>query len=292
MKKKQLATPCVGVVGLGLIGGSISLGLQAAGWRVHGLAHHYSAAERAQKLGLVTQVSTNPAVLENCNVVVLALPLTALLQPEEHLVKALPAMSVVMDVGSVKAPILQVWHTLHPRFVASHPMAGTAQSGMEASSATLFHGCPWVITPQNDTDQDALKTVQRLASVLGSHCLKVDAVQHDRAVALVSHLPVFVSAALLSTVCDEQDPDIRQLAMLLASSGFADSTRIGGGNPELGTAMASYNRLALLKGLASYRCKLEQLEQIIISSDWFQLHSELTLTQNLRPSFVPDRLQS
>ena len=80
MKKKQLATPCVGVVGLGLIGGSISLGLQAAGWRVHGLAHHYSAAERAQKLGLVTQVSTNPAVLENCNVVVLALPLTALLQ--------------------------------------------------------------------------------------------------------------------------------------------------------------------------------------------------------------------
>ena len=292
MEKKQLATPCVGVVGLGLIGGAISLGLQAGGWRVHGLAHHYSAAERAQKLGLVTQVSTNPAVLENCDVVVLALPLTALLQPEERLVKALPAMSVVMDVGSVKAPVLQVWHTLHPRFVASHPMAGTARSGMEASSATLFHGCPWVITPQKDTDQNALKTVQRLANILGSYCLKADATQHDRAVALVSHLPVFVSAALLSAVCDEQDPNIRQLSMLLASSGFADTTRVGGGNPELGTAMASYNRLALLKGLASYRCKLEQLEQIIISSNWFQLRSELTLTQNLRPSFVPDRLQS
>lgn len=277
---------CVGVVGLGLIGGSIALGLQARGWRVHGLVRNYGTAKRAKQLGLATQISTDPAVLKSCNVIILALPLATLLRPENSLVRALPVMSVVTDVGSVKAPVLQVWHTLHPRFVAGHPMAGKSQSGMEAGDANLFCDRPWVITPQGDTDQRALEIVQQLVGTLGSYCLSIDAIEHDQAVALISHLPVFVSAALLRAVGNYNDPAMRQLSMILASSGFADTTRVGGGNPELGTAMASYNTGALLRGLAAYRRNLEQLEQIVISNNWSQLYRELTLAHDLRPGFI------
>ena len=99
-------------------------------------------------------------------------------------------------------------------------------------------------------------------------------------------LPVLVSAALLRAVGDERDPEIRQLAMVLASSGFADTSRVGGGNPELGVAMASTNRDAVLRGLAAYRWSLEQLEDAVLQQNWSQLALELRRTQILRPDFL------
>jgi len=110
--------------------------------------------------------------------------------------------------------------------------------------------------------------------------------QHGQAVALISHMPVLVSAALLRAVGDERDPEIRQLAMVLASSGFADTSRVGGGNPELGVAMASTNRDAVLRGLAAYRWSLEQLEDAVLQQNWSQLALELRRTQTLRPDFL------
>ena len=112
------------------------------------------------------------------------------------------------------------------------------------------------------------------------------AAQHDQAVALISHMPVLVSAALLRAAGDERDPEIRALAQALASSGFADTSRVGGGNPDLGVAMASSNREAVLKALAAYRWSLEQLEDAVIKTNWDQLHKELTRTQHLRPGFL------
>jgi arogenate dehydrogenase (NADP+) len=97
---------------------------------------------------------------------------------------------------------------------------------------------------------------------------------------------VLVSAALLRAVGEERDPEIRQLAMALASSGFADTSRVGGGNPDLGVAMASSNREAVLRGLAAYRWSLEQLEEAVLRDNWPQLRQELERTQALRPEFL------
>ena len=276
----------VGVVGLGLIGGSIGLDLRALGVSVQGLVHRASTAERALERGLVDAVSCDPACLEGCDLVVLALPLEALLQPQEALLTALPPEAVVTDVGSVKGAVLDVWRDLHPRFVASHPMAGTAESGVESGCSGLFRGRPWVGTPEVDTDAKALDLVRALACSLGAHWISADPLIHDQAVALISHLPVMVSAALLRVLGEERDPRVRDLARQLASSGFADTTRVGGGNPALGTAMASRNTTALLKALAAYRWSLEQLEEAILNGHWAQLEQELEKTRALRPSFL------
>ncbi|MFM7641004.1 MAG: prephenate dehydrogenase/arogenate dehydrogenase family protein, partial [Cyanobium sp.] len=180
----------VGLVGLGLIGGSLGLDLQAAGADVRAWVHRDATAARALERGLAQQVSTNPAVLNSCGLVVLALPLDQLLAPAPELVRALPADAVVTDAGSVKEPVVAVWTPLVKRFVGGHPMAGTARAGVEAGERGLFQGRPWVLTPAAGTDPEALEAVGALAEAVGSRTVRCDAAAHDRAVALISHLPV------------------------------------------------------------------------------------------------------
>lgn len=282
----------IGIVGLGLIGGSLGLDLSVRGHTVHAWVHRQSTAERARERGLASAVSTDPAVLEGCGLVVLALPLDRLLEPPPQLLAALPPEAVITDVGSVKAPVLERWRGLHPRFVASHPMAGTAQAGVEAGVAGLFAGRPWVATPEPATDPAALAAVRALAELVGARWLTCGAAEHDQAVALISHLPVLVSAALLQAADRASAPgstdsvELAALVRTLASSGFADTTRVGGGNPELGTLMARCNRVAVLAALAGYRQRLAALEEAVRQGDWDGLRRELDGCAALRPQFV------
>jgi arogenate dehydrogenase (NADP+) len=279
----------VGVVGLGLIGGSLGLDLRRQGVSVHALVHRSETAERARQRGLADQVATDPAVLAECALVILCLPLDRLLEPLPSLLAALPARATVTDVGSVKGPVLAVWEpSLGGRFVASHPMAGTARAGVEAGEEGLFRGRPWVLTPTPRTDPQSLLAVQTLAEALGAVPVRCGAAEHDRAVALISHLPVLVSAALLCAADRASEGDLAPLVRLLASSGFADTTRVGGGNPELGTLMARHNRAALQAALAAYRNALEALEARVASGDWEGLRRCLEEARDLRPPFLKD----
>jgi arogenate dehydrogenase (NADP+) len=281
----------VGLVGLGLIGGSLGLDLQRHGLEVRALVHRPDTAERARQRGLAQVVDTDTAVLAGCRMVVLALPLDRLLDPPPSLIAALPPQAVVTDVGSVKAPVLQRWRGLHSRFVPSHPMAGSAEAGVEAGRRDLFRGRPWVATPEAGGDGTALAAVRALAGAVGATWLTCEAADHDRAVALISHLPVLVSAALLlaadrGAAAGPPDRDLPRLARALASSGFADTTRVGGGNPELGVLMARCNREALAEALSGYRRCLEGLEQLVTLEDWPALEEELGRCRQLRPEFL------
>jgi arogenate dehydrogenase (NADP+) len=269
----------IGLVGLGLIGGSLALDLRAQGLRVQALVHREATVERARQRGLADQVGTDPAVLADCALVVLALPLDRLLDPSAELLAAIPPGAVVTDVGSVKGPVLDRWGQW-PRFVASHPMAGTAQAGVEAGLTGLFAGRPWVATPSDDTDPEALAVVRGLAEAVDARWIECPAADHDQAVALISHLPVLLGAALIEAAGPVP------LARLLASSGFADTSRVGGGNPELGSLMARYNREALLAALARYRTSLDGLEQQVRAGDWPGLEQCLSQAQALRPEFL------
>ena len=286
MAQKECSTNCIGIVGLGLIGGSLGLDLQAHGFKVHGLVHRSTTAQKARDRGLSQVISTDPQILSDCDLIILALPLDQLLKPSEALIGALPKKAVITDVGSVKAPVLKVWRELHQHFVGSHPMAGNANAGVEAGRKELFKQRPWVSTPESGTDPEALEKVHQLALRLGSQWTTAEAEIHDQAVALISHLPVLISAALLKTLGNERNPSLLTLAKKLASSGFADTTRIGGGNPILGKAMMSNNSAAILRALTSYRWSLEQFEEAILAQHWAQIEAELEQTHTLRPEFL------
>jgi arogenate dehydrogenase (NADP+) len=254
---------------------------------VHGLVHRADTAERARQRGLADAVDIDPAVLADCSLIVLALPLDRLLNPDRALLAALPAEAVITDVGSVKRPVLERWRRAHPRFIASHPMAGTAQAGVEAGLEGLFAGRPWVATPEAGSDPAALEAIRELAQAVGADWLTCNASAHDQAVALISHMPVLVSAALLQAA--EQGgaaADAAALVRRLASSGFADTSRIGGGNPELGTLMARCNREAVLVALEQYRQQLQALEALVQQEQWPPLQEALSHCQTLRPEFL------
>ena len=289
----------IGVVGLGLIGGSLGLDLRALGLRVQALVHREATAERALGRGLADAVGTDPRVLEGCALVVLALPLDRLLDPDPALVAALPPAAVVTDVGSVKAPLLARWEPLLPgRFVAGHPMAGTAKAGVEAGERQLFEGRPWVATPSGRTDPAALALVEALAGAVGARWCCCPAADHDRAVAMISHLPVLVGAALLQAAAtaggaaglpmgdSSENSQLPALLRQLASSGFADTTRVGGGNPELGTLMARCNREELLAALNQYAGQLQGLRRLVEASDWAGLQASLSACAQRRPEFL------
>ena len=277
----------IGIVGLGLIGGSLGLDLRALGWTVQGLVHRRSApVRRALERGLVDAVSTDPACLSGCDLVILALPIPALLNPSRLLVRAAAPTAVVTDVGSVKQPVLEVWGRLHPRFVASHPMAGTASAGVEAGQMGLFRGRPWIATPTAAPIQHALELVRQVAEELGSQWFAASAEQHDQAVALISHMPVLVSAALLRTAGEERDPRDSSVG---SGAGFQRVCRHHAGwwgKPRSrGTAMASSNTVAVRKALAAYRWSLEQLEDAVLR-ELGATGQELKRTQALRPEYL------
>ena len=286
----------IGLVGLGLIGGSLGLDLQAAGLEVMALVHRESTAERARQRGLASHVAVDSAVLSDCGLVVLALPLDRLLDPDPQLLRGLPTSAVITDVGSVKGPVLRRWRTLlhqagraHQvdRFVAGHPMAGTAHAGVEAGERGLFRGRPWVVTPDSRTDPQALAVVRSLADTVEARWLTCGASDHDRAVAWISHLPVLVGAALLQSADrGSAAVGVSDLARALASSGFADTTRVGGGNPELGTLMARCNREALLASLEGYREAIGALQELVRGERWGELAEALQTAHGLRPAFL------
>ncbi|MCP9776019.1 prephenate/arogenate dehydrogenase [Cyanobium sp. WAJ14-Wanaka] len=279
----------VGIVGMGLIGGSIGLDLGRLGAEVRALVHRPVTAQRALARGLAGTVSTDPAVLEGCGLVILAVPLDRLLDPAPEWLAAIPQAAVVTDVGSVKGSVLERWQRLVDRFVASHPMAGTAEAGVEAGLPGLFAGRPWVATPNFSTDPEALAAVRDLALALGAQWLTCDPRLHDQAVALISHLPVLAGAALLQVAdgaAQEGGIELPALVRALASTGFADTTRVGGGNPELGSLMARTNRAALLTALGRYREGIEALEQQLQEGHWQDLQATLAQAQALRPQFV------
>jgi arogenate dehydrogenase (NADP+) len=110
--------------------------------------------------------------------------------------------------------------------------------------------------------------------------------EHDRAVAWISHLPVMISTSLIQACAKEQDLNIRELAENLASSGFRDTSRVGGGNPELGLMMAKYNRQALLSSLGNYQQNLARIIDCIEQENWQELELILVSSQHYRSDFV------
>jgi arogenate dehydrogenase (NADP+) len=276
----------VGVIGLGLIGGSLALDLKAQGHQVLGVSRREETCHQAIARGIVTDASPHLTLMAAADVVFICTPIAAIEPTVTQLIPHLSPTTVLTDVGSVKAPIVHAIQPLWANFVGGHPMSGTAEQGLDAAQTNLFVGNPYVLTPTDATPNDAVKVVEELVRSLHSQIYFCRPEDHDRAVAWISHLPVMVSAGLISACMSEANPTVLELAQSLASSGFRDTSRVGGGNPELGVMMARYNQQALLASLQAYRDRLDELIADIESANWKSLEDRLHKTQRSRINFL------
>lgn len=143
-----------------------------------------------------------------------------------------------------------------------------------------------MLTPIESTPLTAIAVVEKIALSLSANIYQCSPQDHDRAVSWISHLPVIVSGALIAACQSEDKPEVLKLAQNLASSGFRDTSRVGGGNPELGLMMARFNRDELLRSLQRYRQNLDGLIDLIEQQHWVELEQQLQSNHAARSHFV------
>lgn len=236
------AAPSVGIVGLGLIGGSLARAVVAAGGRVVATTRSTETGAAARAAGI--DVVDGPAAVaaSGVDVVVAATALAHLPTTVTELGAAVGADGpTVTDVGSVKGPIAALAAAV-PTLVPGHPMAGTEHSGWDAGTADMFTGRTWAVAVEPPVDLERWAAVARVALVAGSQVVPVDSLEHDEVVALVSHLPYVLAALAAGSVDAETHP---ALARSLAAGSFASLTRVASGHPTLGAEMAVGNAAAL-----------------------------------------------
>ncbi|MGL5832264.1 MAG: prephenate/arogenate dehydrogenase [Waterburya sp.] len=275
----------IGIVGLGLIGGSLAIDLRSQGHQIYGIARQTKTCEIALSQGITDEASSEVAILAPTEVIIICTPIQAIAPTIKQIIPHISPETIITDVGSVKQPIVEECSLLWQNFIGGHPMAGTTASGIEAAVANLFTGAAYVFTP---TEQSKLENVEKLKAIaleLNAIPHVCDAQVHDRAVSWISHLPVMVSASLIKA-CLQEEPDTLELAQILASSGFRDTSRVGGGNSELGVMMAKYNRAELLRSLLQYRQNLDEIIALIKEEDWQSLETILQTNGTARPKFL------
>lgn len=245
------------IAGVGLIGGSVALGLKTRGLatKIIGYDVNPENLNTALSLGVIDEAQqTLGKWLAEVDVVVLAVPVGVLVSLAEKMMHYTKPETLFTDVGSVKAPITYALENM-PNFVPGHPMAGSEKAGVGYAKSTLLENAVWLLTPSPNTPIIAVKKIRTLVEALGAKPVVMPPEAHDQFVATVSHLPYLTALALTHMVSRDE-----RLA-LLAAGGFRDLTRVASGDPRMSRDMVVNNRHALKDALGRFRIELEHLEK-------------------------------
>jgi prephenate dehydrogenase len=257
------------VVGLGLIGSSIALALRDAGWTVTGIDTDETVSAAALVAGVVAGHESDGDVA----LVVVAVPAGVVAKVAREVLEGSSNRDlIVTDVAGVKGAIVS--DVQDPRFLAGHPMAGSELRGIAGARADLFQGCTWVLTPTTATKPETYTNLHGILRELGANVVAVDADDHDRLVAVASHVPHLLAGALMNeaTRVAEQDAVLLQLA----AGGFRDMTRVAAGDPSIWPDILFENRAAISQSLRALEERLKSLREALNADDHATIATDLT----------------
>jgi prephenate dehydrogenase len=271
------------VVGLGLIGGSVAAGARRSGLfgRVLGYDRDGAVAELALKRGLVDDLALDLEVeAGRADMIVLATPVSSIVRLLEQLGQYLKDGATVTDVGSTKRRIVKAMASLPKGIgaVGGHPMAGSTASGAASANPELFRGARWALVESARSEDKARREVEELVRALGARPVRLGADEHDRIVALTSHLPAAVSVSLARAVAgagSSLDDD-----QLLLGPGFASTSRLADGDPSMTCDMLTDNADYLRTAIAELIDNLEEFART--AADRAGLKEKLAEARELR----------
>lgn len=277
------------VVGLGLIGGSFAKGIRESGvcGEVVGVDLDPQSRKLAVELGVVDRCEEDLAVAcRGADVIQLAVPILGMEKVLALLATFDLGDAVLTDVGSAKGNVVKAarlaFGGMPPRFVPGHPIAGSEQSGVEASNAQLFKRHKVILTPLPETDPKALAVVDRLWSELGADVEHMEVERHDEVLAATSHLPHLLAFGLVDSLAKrDENLDIFRYA----AGGFRDFTRIAGSDPVMWHDIFLANREAVLRTLDSFQTDLDALREAMVAGDGRQLLGVFTRARVAREHF-------
>jgi prephenate dehydrogenase len=261
----------VAIIGLGLIGGSIGRALKQAneaGWEIVGYARRPEVASGALSSGVVDKIETSlEETVREAELVIIATPVLTIEGILSQIVACLSPGCVVTDTASTKLQVVNWAEDLLPPtvdFVGGHPMAGKETYGIQAAEADLFRGCIYCLTPMSRASSSSVDKVADMVKNLGATPFFIDAQEHDNLVAGISHLPMLLSAALVSVTAES--PSWGK-ASRLAASGYRDLTRLASGNPEVNTHICLSNQGPILEWIDRFIEELEKYRHLVAEGD-------------------------
>ncbi|MBL7162801.1 MAG: prephenate dehydrogenase/arogenate dehydrogenase family protein [Anaerolineales bacterium] len=262
----------IAIVGLGLMGGSLALGLRGRCHTLLAVDPDPAAHELALESNIVDQISTDPVeILPQADLIILAAPVGAIIEFIPRLPDLTPEPAVILDIGSTKVQICQTLNDLPPRFepIGGHPMCGKAIGGLSHAEADIFHKAPFAFTPLPRTTERARETADQLAYALGAHPLWIGPNTHDSWVAATSHLPHILATALVLSTETE--------ASHLVGPGFRSASRLAGSPSSVILPIMETNRPQILEAIARFRLHLDDIEDCLARGDYNSLKNNLNL---------------
>ncbi len=255
-----MSTPTIGIIGVGLIGGSIGLRCRELSWNVLGYDIDPQTAALALECKAICEAIPRELIYERCDTIILAAHVQATMAEIERMEKVRPRAMLILDVASVKVPIVRAAARL-PRFVATHPMAGAEISGPGAASGALFSGKPWLYVP---TDEAALnhRAVEFIGK-LGAQPVPIEAAEHDAAVALTSHLPQMLATLFAGRL---NESGVKKLAPYCGPTA-RELSRLSRSNVAMWREIFLANRKHVATELRGLAAELERTARALDNSD-------------------------
>lgn len=273
----------VAVIGLGLIGGSMSIDIKRRGFasRVTGVDCNPLHAEAALRLGLVDDVSTLSDAVKSADLVVVAVPVDAALRLLPDILEVTTHQAVT-DFCSTKRALAEriAAHPRRGRYLGSHPMAGTEHAGPWAAMPNLFEGKVAILCDPEKTDPDVVRQVETLYDALYMRTVRMDAVRHDLLVAYVSHLSHVSAYALALTVLHKERDESR--IFNLAGGGFSSAARLAKSGADMWRPIFESNQAPVLEAIDSYIEQLKTFRAAIASGDADRLTAQIEAANRIR----------
>lgn len=257
----------IGIIGLGLIGGSIAKECRRAGHRVIGADASEMHKAQAIDMEVVDELMSVADLIAASDVIGICIPVDLIAEKLPVVLDMINLDQVVFDVGSTKSDICDAvrGHEKRSRFIAAHPLAGTEYSGPTAAIFDLYKGKKNIICEEDQTDDDALKKCLAIFDLMGMQSLFMNANDHDKHMAYVSHLSHISAFTLSLTVLDIEE-DEKQI-FNLASTGFESTVRLAKSNPKTWSSIFDKNSEHLSTALGSYIDHLSEFKRILDEGD-------------------------
>ena len=255
----------IGIVGLGLIGGSVALAAREI-WPTSLVigVDNKDVLETAMRLHAIDVAADDPIVLAEADLVILAAPVRQNIELLGELDENVHQAAVVTDTGSTKRAVVEAARALPARFsfIGGHPLGGGAKGGLEHARPDLFVGRPWLLTPSTEAG-DAVEKLSAFVRALGAVPRVLDVATHDRVMAFLSHVPQLTASALMHVVGEAVGPE----GLVLAGRGLADTTRLASSPPEIWRDIAATNADEIGPALDALIALLQDLRRDLPKGD-------------------------
>ena len=287
--KNNFDTVCI--IGLGLIGGSIGLSMKKNNFdsKSIGYAKTEKTLLRAVERGFIDYAEKSLVkAVDGADLVILATPLSTFRPIIEEIVPFLKKGSIVTDTGSAKFTVLEELKDLIPsevEFIPGHPIAGTEESGPDSGFPELFENRWCILTPTEGNSKDSIESIKYFWESLGSKVEIMDALHHDKVLAITSHIPHLIAYNIVGTANDLATVTDSEVVKYSAG-GFRDFTRIAASDPKMWSDIFTYNSEAVLEMLDLFSNDLTKLKKSILEKDTNMLFSSFERTRNVRKRII------